>query len=102
MLKGIDYTIEYFNRCLAQDKPFNIIPAEEWSDDEWYIDQERCNFIKNNGFLLIHEGEAEGKIVGGNLSTLSLLQGTEYMPSLKDSILFIEDDEGVSPRVFDR
>lgn len=34
-----------------------------------------------------------GKIVGGNLCTLNLLQGTEYMPSIRDSILFLEDDE---------
>lgn len=34
-----------------------------------------------------------GKIIGGNLCTLNLLQGTEYMPDISNSILFIEDDE---------
>ena len=31
-----------------------------------------------------------------------MLQGTEYFPSLTDSILFIEDDEESSPVHFDR
>jgi len=33
-----------------------------------------------------------GRIEGGNLCTLGLLQGTEYMPDIQDSVLFIEDD----------
>ena len=33
-----------------------------------------------------------GEIIGGNLCTLNLLQGTPYMPDLKDKVLFIEDD----------
>ena len=42
---------------------------------------------------MINSGKAQGKIIGGNLCTLQLLQGTEYMPSLKDKILFLEDDD---------
>ncbi|MBR2921769.1 MAG: LD-carboxypeptidase [Alphaproteobacteria bacterium] len=37
------------------------------------------------------KGEAEGKIVGGNLSVLCYLCGTKYFPSLKDKILLIEE-----------
>lgn len=37
------------------------------------------------------KGEAEGKIIGGNLSVLCYLCGTKYFPSLKDKILLIED-----------
>jgi muramoyltetrapeptide carboxypeptidase LdcA involved in peptidoglycan recycling len=51
---------------------------------------------KNKGLLSIHEGEAEGKIVGGNLGTLNLLFGTEFMPDLTDKIVFIEDDAGTN------
>lgn len=42
--------------------------------------------------IVINEGKAEGKIIGGNLCTLNLLQGTEYMPDLDNTVLFIEDD----------
>ena len=41
---------------------------------------------------MIQEGICEGAIVGGNLCTLNLLQGTPYMPDLKDKVLFLEDD----------
>jgi len=41
---------------------------------------------------VINGGKATGNIVGGNLCSINLLQGTEYMPDIKDKILFIEDD----------
>ena len=102
MLKGLDYTIEYFKKCVMESGPFEVRPSKEWSDDEWYKNQEKREFIKNKGFLVINEGEAEGTIIGGNLCTLNLLQGTEFMPSLKNTILFIEDDEESKPQHFDR
>ncbi|MBA5791105.1 LD-carboxypeptidase, partial [Escherichia coli] len=34
--------------------------------------------------------------------TLNLLQGTEYMPNLAGTILFIEDDFMTIPETFDR
>ena len=40
-----------------------------------------------------------GEIVGGNLCTLNLLQGTQYMPSIENKILFLEDD-GQAGKVF--
>ena len=102
MLKGLDYTIEYFKKCVMESGPFEVRPSKEWSDDKWYKNQEKREFIKNKGFLVINEGEAEGTIIGGNLCTLNLLQGTEFMPSLKNTILFIEDDEESKPQHFDR
>jgi len=93
MVKGLDYTIEYLTKCLFEDSEFEINPSESWSDDPWYMNQEKRKFIKNQGLLTITEGKAEGLIIGGNLGTLHLLQGTEFMPSLKDKLLFLEDDE---------
>jgi muramoyltetrapeptide carboxypeptidase len=93
MKKGFEYTLEYFNKCLLSDKPFTIEASKEWSDDAWYKDQENRRFIKNEGYKIINEGKAEGKIFGGNLCTFNLLHGTEFMPDLKESILFLEDDD---------
>lgn len=97
-----DYTLKYFKKCLFSEEPFEIFPSENWSDDSWYENQKNRNLIKNHGFLVINEGEASGTIIGGNLCTLNLLQGTEYMPRLKDVILFIEDDFESAPHHFDR
>ncbi len=97
-----DYSLEYFKKCLLSDEQFEIKPSKEWSDDAWYLDQNKRELLPNEGYLVIHEGEAEGTIIGANLCTFNLLQGTEYMPNLIDSILFIEDDCESVPHTFDR
>ncbi|MEK4194874.1 S66 peptidase family protein [Paenibacillus sp. FSL L8-0323] len=102
MLHDNEYTIEYFRRLMMDNKEILVQPSKHWSDDEWYLDQENRIFIKNEGPFIINDGEAKGTIIGGNLCTLNLLQGTEYMPSLKNSILFIEDDYESAPATFDR
>ena len=94
MKKGFEYTFEHFKKMLLEGAgETSIESSKEWSDDAWFIDQENREFIENSGMFVVNEGEAEGTIVGGNLCTLNLLQGTEYMPSIRDSILFLEDDE---------
>jgi len=93
MKKGFDYTLEYFNKCLVEEESFLVFPSPDWSDDTWYLDQEKRDFSKNDGPIIINEGEAEGLSLGGNLCTFNLLQGTEFMPNIKGSILFLEDDE---------
>lgn len=94
MKKGfMEYEMEYFKKMFFENNEIDVKSSDEWSDDAWFIDQENREFIKNDGMFIINEGTAEGKIVGGNLCTFNLLQGTKYMPSIEDSILFIEDDE---------
>ena len=98
-----DYTLEYFKKCLFFDKNFEIEPSNQWSDDKWYKDQKQRDLIKNNGFLIINEGKASGTILGANLCTFNLLQGTEYFPKfLDDTVLFLEDDSESLPHTFDR
>jgi len=87
-----NYNTKYFKKCLFLDDPFEILPSEKWSDDKWYLDQENRNFMPNEGWWIINEGRAKGTALGGNLATFRLLYGTEFTPSLKDSVLFLEDD----------
>lgn len=101
MLHDNEYTIEHFRKLMMDNKEILVKPSKHWSDDEW-LDQENRVFIRNEGPFIINDGEAKGTIIGGNLCTLNLLQGTEYMPSLKNSILFLEDDYESSPVTFDR
>lgn len=102
MEKGLDYTIEYMKKALMENFEFEVKQSETWSDDLWYINQKDRNFISNEDFNYINEGEADGKIIGGNLCTLNLLQGTEFMPSLENVILFIEDADLTFAEIFDR
>lgn len=102
MKKGLEYTLDFFQKCLTSAEPIAIAPADFWSDDPWYREQEQRTFYPNQGWHVLQEGTAEGTIIGGNLCTLNLLQGTSYMPSLQNSILFLEDDSLVFPEVWDR
>ncbi|MBI2087104.1 MAG: LD-carboxypeptidase [Candidatus Zambryskibacteria bacterium] len=97
-----DYTLEYFKKCVLNDKEFNILPSESWSDDKWYIDQENRKLLKSDGWLVIDKGEARGVILGANICTFNLLQGTEYFPDISNSILFLEDDAESKSVNFDR
>lgn len=92
MRDGFDYSMEYFCKALMNNENIKIESSKEWSNDLWFKDQNNRIFENNEGMQIINEGEASGKIIGGNLCTLNLLQGTEYMPDLDNSILFIEDD----------
>lgn len=93
MKKGFEYTLEYFKKIFMSDEDIIIKDSNLWSDEAWFIDQENRNFIKNEGRRIYQNSIGEGNILGGNLCTLNLLQGTEYMPDFDNIILMIEDDE---------
>ncbi|MBY0529794.1 MAG: LD-carboxypeptidase [Rhabdochlamydiaceae bacterium] len=92
-LKGIEYVIDNFHEMFfKQTKEVDLLSSNLWSDDEWYLNQEERTFFPNNGFQIIANGEARGTIIGGNIESFRLLQGTSFMPQLKDAILFMEDN----------
>ena len=97
-----EYSLDYLRKCLFESAPYSIKPSEYWSNDKWRADQDNRTLIKNEGYWPIHEGHAQGVIVGGNLDTFNLLQGTEFMPSLEGAILFIEDDNATTLPILDR
>ena len=91
MKKGNEYTLEMLNNLLF-DGESELKVSDEWSDDLWFIDQENRNFVKNDGWWFLQEGNAIGEIKGGNLGTLLLLGATPYQPEFKkDTILAVED-----------
>lgn len=97
----IAYTYDHFLKAVMDREPIEIIPSKEWTDS-YFSAEKPWEFRANEGFWAVQEGKAEGTIIGGNLCTLSLLQGTQYMPESKDVILFVEDDHETHPRTFDR
>ena len=104
MLKGLEQTVESFTQVI-NEKEYVLSDPDFYSSDRWYDDQKNRKFIKNKGMIVINDGKAEGTIIGGNLCSFNLLQGTKYMPDLTDKILFIEDDALVGkefPYEFDR
>ena len=101
MEKAQEYQTSAFLSAVAQGDPYSLTSSTEWSDDAWYLEEENRNF-EHTEWKAYDEGTAEGTIWGGNLCTLNLLQGTPYIPELKDAILFVEDDYMVTPELFAR
>jgi len=102
MKKGGEYMMKMFKKCLFLAKPFSVQLAPYWSDDFWWLDQENRKFLPSPGPLVITGGQAEGRLVGGHLTSLATLFGTEFLPDLSDSILMLEENSEIRPRSFDR
>lgn len=99
---GFEYNLEYFRKCLMEEAPFSVIHSKTWSDDPWYMDQQARHFIENTGYWVLSEGSASGRIVGGHVRCIACLQGTQFMPSLNDAVLFLEEDFETNAVLFDR
>ena len=102
MKHGFEYSLENFTKCCIEEAAFDLLPSKKWSDDPWYINQEKREFIANDGYKILNPGHAFGRVIGGNLSTFELLCGTDFMPSMEESILLLEDDNESLPHHFDR
>jgi muramoyltetrapeptide carboxypeptidase len=93
------YTKEYFERNLMNDRAVGkIIPSLKWTDEvlNWFEkeDLKRPRKTKENkGWQWLKKGEAEGPILGGCISSMMHLKGTEYWPDFNNSIFFWEISE---------
>ncbi|MCX6746451.1 MAG: LD-carboxypeptidase [Candidatus Parcubacteria bacterium] len=102
MKLGFEHSLDYFIKCCVNDSSYYVSPSNEWSDDPWYLHQDKRHFIKNSGYWVMNKGYAVGRIIGGHVRCLNSLQGTDYWPGLVDSILVLEEDEEINPPLFDR
>ena len=102
MKRHFESTQAGFLACVMEDEPVELTPTPAWSDDAWFSDQEDRHLEPGEGWWVLQEGEAAGRIVGGNLCSFNLLQGTPFMPPLPGSVMFAEDDDQVRPWDFDR
>lgn len=102
-----NYSLEYFRRCLFAGQPetYKVRASKEFYDYAWdYDERSPRSKIVNGGLKIIQPGQASGTLLGGNLCSLNLLNGTEYFPRIKgDIILCLEDDSYDSiPETFER
>ena len=86
------YTVEQIRNTIMSHRKEYVIPLSSANEKEEDADY--------HSKVLIH-GEAEGKLIGGNLSLLAAMSGTKYLPSFKKKIVFIEDI-GEKPYAIDR
>ncbi len=91
MKKGNEYTFDCMQKMLFSGKN-NWVSSSEWSDDLWFLDQEKREFITNDGWWVLQKGNAQGILEGGNLSTLVLLNGTDFAVKFEHpTILAVEN-----------
>ena len=83
--------------------PLELKPSPTYSDTQWWKREDKKMIIeKAEGWKTYSSGKAEGQIIGGNLGTMLLLEGTQWWPDLTGKILFVEEDENENPKTVDR
>lgn len=75
--KWTDFTTQHFKDVLTGQQRVFDIPKDLCED---------CDEL-----AVITPGQATGTLLGGNLSVLSAMMGSEYLPDWENSILFLED-----------
>ena len=95
-------TNKYFQKALFSKEPYAFTPSTFYTDDKWWEDQLTRDKKVASGWQVINPGVATGRVLGGNLSTFALLQGTTHFPDLQDTILFLEEDYLVDAQLFNR
>lgn len=74
-----DYTTQHFRDTLGgMQEPTLDIPSSGLCED--------CNDLS-----VITPGKAKGRLLGGNLSVLTAMMGSDYLPDWKNKILFVEE-----------
>ncbi len=82
------FSADYFRRVIMLGEAVTMKNFVEIDDDELVQTQHRHQTIRS--------GKASGHILGGNLTVLTAIIGSDYLPDFKGGILFLEDvDEAV-------
>ncbi|MBS8070564.1 LD-carboxypeptidase [Streptococcus suis] len=91
MVQAQQYQTEAWLKAVTQDS-YELIPSPEWSSDAWYLPDAPRTFYPTE-WKIYNPGKASGIAIGGNISTLNLLTGTEFAPRPDKYILFLEEAE---------
>lgn len=91
----VDETYAYFETILCRKfkLPYDLPTPKEWTDEfiDWNT-QTQAKTVYENELVTVNHGKTLGRLIGGNLETMSGIWGSEYMPAIqKGDILFIED-----------
>jgi len=92
----VDYTYQAFEKIIQADNQVVTIKApKEWTDERLNWDSfTRDKRMIVNQWHYTDTPVLEGRIMGGNLNTMTGIIGSEYYPKFtKNDLLFIEDAE---------
>ncbi|HFI0004216.1 TPA: S66 peptidase family protein [Streptococcus suis] len=91
MEQGQQYQTTSWLNAVTQDT-YQLTPSLEWSSDAWYLPDAPRTFYPTE-WKVYNPGQASGIAIGGNISTLNLLTGTEFAPRPYKYVLFLEEAE---------
>ncbi len=91
MEQGQQYQTTSWLNAVTQDT-YHLTPSLEWSSDAWYLPNAPRTFFPTE-WKVYNPGQASGIAIGGNISTLNLLTGTEFAPRPDKYVLFLEEAE---------
>nr|WP_267136113.1 MULTISPECIES: S66 peptidase family protein [unclassified Vibrio] len=90
----VDETFQSFTDILCSDSSqHQYTMPESWTDikHDWET-QDSAKPVYNNEWHFMGIGQVSGRVIGGNLSTMAGIWGSEYMPEIQPGdILLIED-----------
>jgi len=100
----LDYTLKNMKKVLCQNnKKIILKPSKEWTNEflDWSkgLDNRPRKMIKNKGWKVLKEGKSKGRLIGGNLQTIQVLIGTEFLPSFRKAIFFWEETEASTAEI---
>ena len=85
------FSAGYFGRVVMNGELVTMINPTDVADDSLVQTENRIQTITG--------GKANGRILGGNLTVLTAIMGSGYLPNWDDSILFLEDVNEAAYRV---
>jgi muramoyltetrapeptide carboxypeptidase len=77
-----EYSTDFVKRLLFDAQAFSMENPKEMGDNLTQV---------KDRILTINSGQAKGRLVGGNLTVLTAMVGSDYLPDFKGKVLFLED-----------
>lgn len=77
-----DFNVQQFEQLFFEQQAITYVNEQSINDDV---------IVRQNRTQTIRGGRAIGELVGGNLTVLTALSGTPYLPDFRGKILFLED-----------
>ena len=85
---AVDYTLDSFKNVLFGTGPLQLRRSRGWQRERG------SSPAKTRPWKVLQPGTGQGVLLGGNLGTFYLLQGTPYLPAFtQPTILAVEDDD---------
>ena len=101
----VDETYESFRHILLNPPaaPYTYPMPPHWTDEfiDW-VSQNRAKTTRQNQWLCIRPGAAQGRLIGGNLNTMEGIFGTPYMPEIREGDILLLEDSNKNASVIER